>query len=115
MLSPDRKSYRTSSYWSAAEARDALSDQQASGLSVIQFAEREGLQAQRLYVWRRRLAYEKFKASSASQFIELRPAHSVSHTIEVMLLSGLVVKATTDIEPDTLARFVSAIERSSGC
>jgi transposase-like protein len=115
MAPRDRRSYRTSSYWSAEEARAALADQQASGLSVIGFAEREGLQAQRLYVWRRRLADEKSKASSAPPFIELRPLRPVSQTIEVMLLGGLVVKAPADIAPDTLASLIAALERSSGC
>ena len=109
----DRRSYRTSSYWSAEEARAALADQQASGLSVIQFAEREGLQAQRLYLWRRRLAHEGFDEIAAPPFVEVRAPSSTSHLIEVLLRSGVVLRVPADIEPETLARLVSAIERSS--
>ncbi len=115
-MSPrDLKSYRTSSYWSAEEARTALADQRASGLSVIQFAAREGLQAQRLYLWRRRFADEGTEESVTRPFIELRLPSAPTRAIEVVLRGGLVVKAPADIEPNALARLVAALERSSAC
>lgn len=41
--------------WTPEEASIVLAKQTASGLSVQQFAAREGLDAERLYRWRRRL------------------------------------------------------------
>ena len=42
--------------WSAAEARAALEAQSKSGESVVAFARRHGIVAERLYWWRNRLA-----------------------------------------------------------
>lgn len=111
----DRRSYLKSSYWRAEEARAALDDQQASGLSVTQFAQREGLQAQRLYLWRRRFAAADDGRPKLPQFIEVLPPYARSSSVEVALRSGVVVKAPVDIDPEALAGMVSALARKLGC
>ena len=63
-------SYRTSARWTESEARAALSALDASSLSVIAFAQREGLDAQRLYSWRRKLADG---GGGRPRFGEIRP------------------------------------------
>jgi Transposase len=41
--------------WRAEEARRKLAEQASSGLSLVEFARREGLSAARLFRWRKRL------------------------------------------------------------
>ena len=41
--------------WTPADARSAVAALEASGLSPLAFARREGLEVERLYRWRRRL------------------------------------------------------------
>src|SRR6185436_4852614 len=66
--------------WRVPEARAALDALAASGLSVSAFAEREGLDEERLYRWRRRFAREgKAEAHAVTPpatpaIIELRPS-----------------------------------------
>ena len=62
--------WRTLARWTEADAVAALAALKQSGLSVALFAAREGLDAQRLYVWRRKLARH-------SDFIELTPTTPV--------------------------------------
>lgn len=115
-MSPrNRRSYLRSSYWSAEEAREALADQQASGLSVIAFAERAGLQAQRLFVWRRRLAAESVGPSAVPPFIEIRSSPPPTQPIELVLRNGVVLRVPPHVEPETVARWVAALEQSSRC
>lgn len=47
------------SFWTAAEAREALAACERSGETVVAFARRHGLTATRLYWWRQRLKKDK--------------------------------------------------------
>jgi transposase-like protein len=111
--------------WRAAEARAALNALAESGLSVSAFAEREGLDEERLYRWRRRFAREgKAEARivtppATPAIIELRAATSRSprrvetEPVEIVLVSGVVLRVAETIDPARLARLVAALER--GC
>lgn len=111
--------------WRVIEARAALNALAASGLSVIAFAEQEGLDKERLYRWRRRFARERKAAARAvlppatPAIIELRPTTSLSprraetELVEIALVSGVVVRVAETIAPATLARLIAALER--GC
>ena len=48
-------SKRPSTYWKPEQAKDALAEWRASGLSVKSFAEKAGLRRNRLNWWRKRL------------------------------------------------------------
>lgn len=92
------------------------------------FAEQEGLDEERLYRWRRRFARES-KADARAvappatpatpAIVELRAATSPSprrgetESVEIVLVSGVVLRVAETIDPIRLARLVAALER--GC
>lgn len=119
--SQSRAPYSRRRRWSAADARAALSALASSGMSVGAFAEREGLDAERLYRWRRRFAREHKAAARAAApptapaLIELRPTRSPrrAEPVEIVLGSGVILRVAETIDPAALARLVAALER--GC
>lgn len=125
MPSPQAHAYSRRRRWRVPQARAALDALAASGLSVSAFAEQEGLDEERLYRWRRRFAREhKAEAravtpSATPAIIELRAATSPSprraaiEPVEIVLVSGIVLRVAETIDPARLARLVAALER--GC
>lgn len=104
---------KRSSPWSVADARAALVEQAASGLSLSDFARREGIVAGRLYRWRRELG-EKLEHSTAASppqpaVIELRANTRAVERVEVMLASGVTLRVAETIEPAALARLIAAL------
>jgi transposase-like protein len=107
-------SYRKSRRWTESEARAALAALRASQLSIRAFALREGLDVQRLYVWRRKLgASVAASPMSPPPFVELLP--SVPDRIEVVLRSGRVVRCAAEIELSTLRRLLGVLEEEPAC
>jgi transposase-like protein len=102
--------YRTRPRWTSDDARAALTALVDSGLSVPAFAVREGLDPQRLYLWRRRLAAE---TGAAPAFVELRAA--TIERIEVVLRSGHVLRVPDSFEPEALRRLLEVLEPSRPC
>lgn len=119
-LSPPRRRR-----WKIAEARAVLAELAASGLSLPEFASLKGLEPQRLRRWQRRLAGEPRRPErpratrpavpAPAALIELRSTSSPRRTepVEIVLASGLVVRVAETIDPATVARLVTALER--GC
>jgi transposase-like protein len=111
--------------WRVPEARAALDALEASGLSVSAFAEQEGLDEERLYRWRRRFERERkaepraVTPSATPAIVELRASTSPSPRrgetlpVQIVLVSGVVLRVTETIDPARLARLVAALER--GC
>jgi transposase-like protein len=111
--------------WRVPEARAALDALAASGLSVSAFAEQEGLDQERLYRWRRRFARDRKVEGCAvtppatPAIIELRAAKSPrpwsaeTVPVEIVLVSGIVLRVAETIDPARLARLIAALER--GC
>lgn len=98
---PKSPSYRTRRRWTAADARMALSALERSGLSLSEFAAREGLDVQRLRHWRKRLA-------EAPAFVELTPR--APERVEVVLRSGRTLRVPATIDRATLAALIEALE-----
>jgi transposase-like protein len=94
--------------WTAEIARVALNAQKSSGLSVGAFSSREGLDPQRLYLWRRRLR----QPTPAVDFIEVPREQMSSDPIEVVLSNGRRLRAPQTISPTRLAELAAALERS---
>jgi len=96
--------------WSAADAERVLEEQSQSGLSVREFAHDNGIDAQRLYAWRRRLS----RPLQTSAFIEVaRPAPEVptaaSSSSEVVLRSGDVIRIHGEVDVVSLRRIVEVL------
>ena len=105
-LSPRRRR------WKIADARSALARLAASGLSLGEFARREGLETQRLRRWQRRLGRETRPAAvPPAELIEIRPRRP--EPVEIVLRSGVIVRVAETIDPATVARLVATLEQ--GC
>lgn len=102
---------KRSSPWSIADARAVFVEQAASGLSLREFARREGIDAGRLYRWRRELgeAAERPGAAAPPPVIELRAAPRPAERVEIVLASGVTLRVTEAIDPAALARLIAAL------
>lgn len=106
---------KRSSPWTVAEARAALKGLAASGLSVGNFARREGLDDARLHRWRRHFAREGAGRESAAAsgptpaLIEIRPSPRRAEVVEIVLASGVTLRVAERIDPSALARLVAAL------
>ncbi|MEP6652624.1 MAG: transposase [Myxococcales bacterium] len=92
--------------WRAKEARAIMKHLDASGLSVREFADRHGLETQRLYRWRAQLA--SLSAAAAPPFVEIERSPNVA--IEVVLRSGHVVRVRDGFSEDALRRLVAVLD-----
>lgn len=109
-MSSASRSWLKSRRWAETEARAALDALSQSGLSVAEFSDREGLDAQRLYSWRRRLSPV---GATAPQFIEVKGI-AADARFEIELRSGHIVRVAPGFDGDALRRLIAALE-SSGC
>jgi hypothetical protein len=107
-------SYRTSLRWTETEARAALSALARSRLTIRAFASREGLDVQRLYVWRRRLEMLAGTIkTSPPPFVEIRPGGR--DRVEVVARTGRVLRCTEEISSSALIRLIEVLEHDAGC
>ncbi len=104
-----RSTYRSSRRWTPAEARAALTAFTSSGLTITAFARREGLDVQRLRVWRRRLAVA-VPAPTSTSFVEVA-RRAGDTTVEIALRSGHVVRVPASVDAEALRRIVEVLER----
>lgn len=89
-------SYRTSLRWTEKEARAALAALAKSRLTIRAFASREGLDVQRLYVWRRKLETPAgTNERSAPPFVEIRSGRP--ERVEVVVRTGRVLRCAEEI------------------
>jgi transposase-like protein len=114
--------YLTHRRWTEEEARQALAAFDRSGLGIIAFAIREGLDPQRLARWRRRLA-----VATAPTFEEVAPSVTSAVTgggvaaqvererFEIVLPSGCVVRVPESFETSALRRLLSVVEEVRAC
>lgn len=99
--------------WTEVEAQDALLAVESSGLTIAAFAEREGLVAERLYSWRRRLSDAPTPPStSTAQFVEI--AATPARLVEIVFPDGVVLRVAEGIEPRVLGGLADALSRR-GC
>src|SRR5512139_23230 len=105
------KSFKGSRRWSEVEARAALTALSTSGLSLAEFARREGLDPQRLRAWRQKLG--SIASRSAPAFIEIsrRPLER----IEVLLPSGVILRVAESVDAAALRRIAAALADDKRC
>lgn len=112
---------RSSKYnqrWTPEHAASLLDEAERSGLSDRAFAKRRGIDPQRLWWWRKRLAKTRTKEAEVG-FVELAvrspatPVTTASLTagrVEILLCNGRVVATPVDVDPVVLARLLDAVE-----
>lgn len=101
--------WATSGRWTEEMARDALRALDRSGKPLRVFAAREGVTAQRLERWRRRLRDDDL--DDVTEFIELRPpASGDGGVLEVVIGGQRVIRVPQDFDAATLRRLVTVLE-----
>lgn len=113
-----RSKFRTSASraprWTPEQASRTLEKHASSGLSVAEFAAREGLDAKRLYRWRERLgAAGLVSAAAAPTFVEVKAARQTR--VEVVLRSGHVLFIPDSFDAGALTQLIEILERAAGC
>ena len=103
--------------WTEADARIVLEALARSGQSVREFAEEHGIDAQRLYLWRRRVA-----GGDRTTFRELvvravRPgtAEWEGSAFDVTLPSGVKVRVPASFDAEELRRLLAVLDRAVPC
>jgi transposase-like protein len=104
--------------WTADDARKVVAALERSGQSVTTFASEHGLDAQRVYLWRRRLG----KAEPTTfQELAVRPAPvpvedmSADAPFEIVLASGHVLRVPSSFDTRTLARLIDVLGKAGMC
>jgi hypothetical protein len=102
--------------WTEQDARNVLGALQRSGKPVSVFAAEQGLDPQRVYLWRRRLG----KAEPTTfQELAVRPVPRISITdgdasFELVLRSGVVVRVPASFDAAALERLLEVL-RTGAC
>jgi len=91
--------------WTEAEARQAVMEWRASGLSGAAFARKKGISAMRLPYWERRLG----TSGSADVNFVAMPLSAAASEVELKH-EGVTIRVR-ELDVDTLARLVIAIAR----
>jgi transposase-like protein len=114
--------YLTHRRWTEEEARQALAAFDRSGLGIVAFAIREGLEPQRLARWRRRLAVEgvapAFEEVTSSVTRAVRGGevvHVDRERFEIVLSSGCVVRVPESFDASALRRLLSVMAEVRAC
>jgi transposase-like protein len=89
--------------WTIANAQTVVTALKASGLSVAAFAERERLDPQRVYFWKRRLE-KGLSKPAVPAFIEVRRHPPEVRHVEIALPSGRIVRVAESIATVTIAK-----------
>jgi hypothetical protein len=111
--------------WTPEDAKEALVAQAQSGLSLSAFASHEGLDAQRLFRWRRRLDADAPETATFEEVVGRGvtsafgdggpPPGSESARFEVVLRSGLVVRVAESFNADALLRLLNTLVEVRSC
>ena len=102
--------------WTSAEGRWVVAQWRDSGLSVQGFAEKHGLDPQRVYFWRKRSSPKpRGERGARPALIEVEIAPSASSEsscrVDIQLNSGRRLSVAESIDVDVLERVVSVLER----
>jgi transposase len=102
-------------YWTEDEARRALKELDASGLTIAAFGRRTGIAEKRLRWWRKRLAAAPAARSTTLVPVRIKPASPTAASappLEVVL-GDVVVRVPTGFDAETLARVLDVLD--PGC
>jgi len=104
--------------WSADDARKVLAALDRSGQSVSAFASEHGLDAQRVYLWRRRLGEAEpttFRELAVCATPVVHNGAPVPASFEVAFSSGHVLRIPTSFGTRTLARLIDVLDKAGMC
>jgi transposase-like protein len=99
--------------WTEAQAREVIAALERSGKPVSVFAAEHGLDPQRVYQWRRRVA-----GGDGTMFREIvvrRSDHGAQGSVfEVVLATGDIVRVPPSFDPAALVRLLEVL-RTRAC
>lgn len=103
--------------WTEEDARVVLAALERSGKPLRTFAEEHGLDPQRLYFWRRRVAVGD---RTTFQEVIVRPSPIPSEIaeeapFEIVLGSGAVVRVPPSFDATALTRLLDVLAQARGC
>ena len=99
--------------WTEADARVVLSALARSGQSVRAFAAEHGVDPQRVYVWRRRVAEGD---RTTFREVVVRPTLASSESrFEVTLVSGICVRVPPSFDASSLTRLLEVLGKAPAC
>jgi transposase-like protein len=107
--------------WTEADARAVLDALERSGKAVRVFAEEHGLDPQRLYLWRRRLATVAEGDTTTFRELIVRPSATTSlrgaesAPFEIVLASGVVVRVPPSFDAAALGRLLEVLTQDRAC
>ena len=95
----------------------AVETWRSSGLSVRDFCKQEGLSASALYSWRKKLAGsdEAVEMASSPAFIEVTMPEDKPAPLELVLISGNILRIDTAVGSVTLTNVFSALREAGLC
>lgn len=102
--------------WTHDDARQVIAALERSGQSVSVFAAEHGIDAQRLYVWRRRLGARAERTTFRELAVSpTRGALEELERLEVVFPSGVFLRVPTSFDSDALARLFEVLAQASVC
>ena len=105
--------------WSASDVRLILDALASSHLTVSEFSRESGVDSQRLYVWRRRLAdREASPTETPLTFVQLQPtlpSPVVTTRYEVLLPGGEKLRIEGSVVAADLTILLAVLRGSSSC
>ena len=100
--------------------RMVLETFQSSGLSVRRFCKQEGLSEASFYGWRKKLTASAKPVVGDDQvqpeaFIQIPIPQPASNCLELVLVSGHVLRIPSDIQREFLSHVLSALRQAKLC
>ena len=100
--------------WSEADAREVLAALEGSGKPVSVFAAEHGLDAQRVYLWRRRLGASA-ELTRFQEVVVRPPSPSSRAPFEITLSPGTTLRVPSSFDADALSRLLDVLARAGVC
>jgi hypothetical protein len=107
--------------WTESQAREVIGALERSGKPVSVFAAENGLDPQRLYLWRRRFAAVAEGDNTRFRELIVRPSATVSGAesegapFEVVLGSSVVVRVPASFDAGALVRLLDVLGQARAC
>jgi hypothetical protein len=102
--------------WNEEDARQMLEALERSGQPVGVFSAEHGLDAQRVYAWRRRLGASAERTTFQELVVRAGATKAdASDRYEVVLASGTTVRVPASFDADTLERLLEVLSRAGAC
>jgi transposase-like protein len=107
----------TNARWTEAQAREVLAAVAASGLGVARFAERHGVQAQRIYLWRRKLGSSEKQLARRPMFVEVAPRSSAPAVsrYEIATPHGETLRIEGPVDEHAVRSLVTILREGRAC